>query len=146
MFGAKLAAVLTLGQTNVDAIDKNVTVINKNVAAVDKLLAAQEKHEHARQDYMKALGDMLRDVLAHAERLTDLASDVHHHKSQLKGYQEANDKTTAALCLDLNDTRAKFPDFWHEVQGEIEKSSTGLATAVKELETKVELELSNLRH
>jgi hypothetical protein len=88
-----------------------LAIIEKNVATVEKLAATQSTYEQAHRNYMKALGDMRRDVVAHAEQLTDLASDVRLHESQLKGYRNSNDKTTAALRSDLNDTRAKFPKF-----------------------------------
>jgi hypothetical protein len=88
-----------------------LAIVKKNAATVKKLAATQSTYEQAHCDYIKALGDMRHDVVAHAKRLTDLASDVHLHESQLKGYRDSNDKTTAALRSDLNDTRAKFPEF-----------------------------------
>jgi hypothetical protein len=94
---AKIAAVLAIAK--------------KNAATVEKLAATQSTYKQAHRKYMKALGDISRDVVAHAERLTDLASDVRLHESQLKGYHDSNDKITAALCSDLNDNRAKFPEF-----------------------------------
>ncbi len=104
---------------------------------------AQSRKAH--QDFMKALGDMRCDAVAHAARLTDLASDVRKQESQLKGYRDSNDKVTAALRLGVNDSHAKFPEFRREIQGELEKSSAGLATSIKELETKVESEILDLR-
>jgi hypothetical protein len=87
---------------------------------------------------MKSLGVMRRDAVAHAAHLTDLALDVRKQEAQLKGYRDINDKVTAAIRSDVNDTRAKFPEFCREIQGELKKSSAGLATSIKELETKVE--------
>ncbi len=77
--------------------------------------------------------------------LTDLPSNVRKQEAQLKGYRDINDKVTAAIRSDVNDTHAKFPKFCREIQGELEKSSAGLVTSIKELETKVESEIQDLK-
>jgi hypothetical protein len=106
-----------------------------------EMVTSREEH----QDLMKSLGVMRCDAVAHAARLTDLASDVRKQEAQLKDYRDINDKVTAAICSDVNDTRAEFPEFCCKIQGELKKSSVSLATSIKELEMKVELEIQDLK-
>ncbi len=79
---------------------------------------------------MKSLGVMHRDAVAHATHLTDLALDVRKQEAKLKGYRDINHKVTAAIRSDVNDTRAKFPEFCRKIQGELKKSSAGLCVCV----------------
>jgi hypothetical protein len=123
-------------------LQEDITGLQEDIATTRAEMATS-REEH--QDLMKSLGDMRRDADALAVRLTDLASDVGKQEAQLKGYRDINDKVTAAIRSDVNDTRAKFPEFCREIQGELEKSSVGLATSIKELETKVESEIQDLK-
>ena len=136
-FDARIAAVT-------DIIEKNVGAIMENLSAIKHLLAVQKEMDWKHEDCMKAMELLRRDITTHAECLLDLTSEVRLHKSQLKEYREANNKITAAICDDLNETHAKFPEFRGKLQGEVEKSSAGLATAIKALETRVDSEFTNI--
>jgi hypothetical protein len=123
-------------------LGEDITGLWEDIATTRAEMATS-REEH--QDLMKSLGVMHRDTVTNAARLTDLASDVRKQEAQLKGYRDINNKVTAAIHSNVNNTCAKFLEFCREIQGELEKSSAGLATSIKELETKVELEIQDLK-
>ena len=84
-------------------------------------------------DHERRLVALKSAVTDHGTRLSALTSNLLIQESVLKGYKDTNDATVATLRTDANDTCAKFPELHQEIQ----ESTAGLATSIKEIKALV---------
>jgi len=84
-------------------------------------------------DHERHLVALKSTITDHGTRISALTSDLLIQESVIKGYKDTNDTTVATLRTDVNDTRTKFPELRREVQ----ESTTGLATSIKEIDALV---------
>ena len=80
-------------------------------------------------DHERRLVALKSAITDHRTRISPLTSDLLIQESVIKGYKDTNNTTVATLRTDVKDTRARFPELRREVQ----ESTAGLATSIKEL-------------
>jgi chromosome segregation ATPase len=126
----KLVASLT------DAIKSSIADSLKTLDAHATSMSKMEERLNAKIDNFNGqFGDLRTDAIDHERRLkdherrlNDLNSNMLKLESVHKGYKANNNDTVATLRTDVNDTRAKIPEF-------IERSRTPLLHSAKNTRT-----------